>query len=350
MKNNKKIPQKILLVRTDRIGDVVLTTPAIRAVRKNFPESFLAMMVQPYTYEVVKNNPNLDEVIIYDKRGIQKSFWGSFKFARVLRRKKFDLVFIFHPTNRVNIITFLAGIPERIGYDRKYGFLLTRRIADEKHKGEKHEIDYNLDVTATRGISADSKKIEMFLTEEEEDFALKFFHDNGVDIDSPLVAMQPGASCPSKRWPLTNFAEVGRKLMESGPVNFVIIGSNSESLLLGKLKQSLKGKAIIAQGFSLGNLAAILKCSRLLISNDTGPVHIAAAMKTPCIVIFGRKQPGLSPGRWRPWGDEHVIFHKDIGCEICLAHNCTKDFQCLKSIKPEEVFQTAQKTMERKNG
>ncbi len=346
---SKKNPKKILLVRTDRIGDVVLTTPAIRAVRHSFPESFLAMMVQPYTSGVVKNNPHLNEVIIYDKRGKHKSLWGSFKFIRALIRKEFDLAFIFHPTNRVNIITFLAGIPERIGYNKKCGFLLNKKLPGEKFKGEKHELEYNLDVIAARGIPAANKEVEMCLNREEEDFGTRFLRDNELNKDVPLVAMQPGASCLSKRWKVERFAEAGKKLRESGPVNFVIIGSNEEGLLLESLKKLLGGKVITAQGLALGDLASILKRSRLFISNDTGPVHIAAAMKTPCIVIFGRKQPGLSPRRWRPWGEEHIILHKDVGCEECLAHNCRKDFQCLKAVSGEEVFQAAKKILERKN-
>ena len=346
---SKKNPKKILLVRTDRIGDVVLTTPAIRAVRHNFPESFMAMMVQSYTSGVVKNNPHLDEVIIYDKKGKDKSLRGSFKFVRALTREKFDLAFIFHPTNRVNIITFLAGIPERIGYNKKCGFLLSKKLPEEKFKGEKHELEYNLDVIASRGISAANKEVEMFLSQEEEDFGPKFLGDNGLDKNIPLVAMQPGASCPSKRWPVERFAEVGKKLREFGPVNFVIIGSNEEASLLESLKKLLRGKVVTAQGLALGHLASILKRSPLFISNDTGPVHIAAAMKTPSVVIFGRKQPGLSPRRWRPWGEEHIILHKDVGCQECLAHNCRKDFQCLKAVSAEEVFKAAKKILERKN-
>ncbi len=345
MKRNKKNPKRILLVRTDRIGDVVLTTPAIRAVRQSLPESFLAMMVRPYSVEVVKNNPHLDEVIVYDKRGKHKTFWNSFKFVRDLRKKEFDLAFVFHPTNRVNIITFLAGIPERIGYNRKCGFLLTKKLPDEKFKGEKHEIEYNLEVIAARGISAANKEVEMVVSQEEENFALKFFQGNGLDRKIPLVAIQPGASCPSKRWPVERFAEVGKKLMESFPVKIIIIGSNEEGPLLERLRRLLGEKAVIVQGLALGNVGAILKQAQLFISNDTGPVHIAAAMKTPCLVIFGRKQPGLSPRRWRPRGREHIIFHKDPGCQVCLAHSCDKGFQCLKAITVFEVFQAAQKIL-----
>ena len=344
-----KIPNKILLIRTDRIGDVVLTTPAIRAVRHHFPKSFIAMMIQPYTAGIVKNNPHLNEIIIYDKRGKHKSYLKSFLFSKELRRKGFDLAFIFHPTNRVNIITFLAGIPERIGYNRKCGFLLNEKIVDEKFKGEKHEIDYNLEVISRRGVFTDNKEVEIFITQEEERYCLDFLKERGVDSTSSLIALQPGASCPSKRWPAIRFAEVAKKLRKIYPLDFVIIGSQKEASLLEELNQLLGREAIIAQGLELGNLAAVLKRCSLFISNDTGPVHIASAVKTPSLVIFGRKQPGLSPHRWRPWGSGHIIFHKDVGCKDCLAHNCSKGFRCLLAVGAEEVFQEARKIMERKS-
>ncbi len=345
----EKVPEKILLVRTDRIGDVVLTTPAIRALRKHFPASYLAMMVQPYTAGLIKNNPYLNEVIIYDKKGKHKSILSSLKFAGELARKKFDLVFIFHPTNRVNIITFLAGIPERIGYNRKFGFLLTRKIKDEKYKGEKHEIEYNLEVIKARRVDASDKEPEIFLSDEDKRYAEIFLKENQLNGNVPLVVLQPGASCPSRRWPVENFAEVGMKLKEVCPINFMIIGSDEESYLLEELKKLLGGKAIVVQGMDLGKVAAIFKKVDLFISTDSGPAHIAAAVKTPGIVIFGRKQPGLSPRRWGPWGNNQVVFHKDVGCDTCLAHNCDKGFKCLKAVTPQEVFKAAQNIMERKN-
>ncbi|MBI4974600.1 MAG: glycosyltransferase family 9 protein, partial [Candidatus Omnitrophica bacterium] len=134
--------KKILIIRLDRIGDVLLSTPVIKAVREAKPASHIAFMVQPYCREVVEGNPYLNEVIIYDKEEAEKGILGNLTFILNLHRHRFDLAIILHPTNRTHIITFLAGIPERVGYDKKMGWLLTKRIPHAKQFGLKHEIDY----------------------------------------------------------------------------------------------------------------------------------------------------------------------------------------------------------------
>ena len=130
---------RILLTRTDRIGDVVLSTPAIKAVRDRYPEAYIAFMVRPYARDIVEGNPYLNEVIVYDKYGKHKSVFKTIKFALGLRKKKFDLAIMLHPTNRVHLIAYLAGIPERVGFDRKMPFLLTKkyRISSRKVKSTK---------------------------------------------------------------------------------------------------------------------------------------------------------------------------------------------------------------------
>ena len=147
-----KEPKRILIVRTDRIGDLVLSTPVIASLRKAYPNSYIAFMCRPYTEAIVKGNPYLDEVIVYDKYGKEKGFWATLKFARYLKRKRFDLALILHPTNRAHLVTFLAGIPERVGWDQKLGFLLTKRIPHTKQQGEKHELEYTLDMLRSLDI------------------------------------------------------------------------------------------------------------------------------------------------------------------------------------------------------
>ena len=124
--------KRILVTRTDRIGDVLLSTAVIKVLRKKFPKSYIAVMVRPYARDIVLGNPYLDELILYDKYGAQRSLLSSIKFAAGLRKKRFDLVLILHPTNRQHIISFLAGIKKRVGFNRKMGFLLTDKIEHKK--------------------------------------------------------------------------------------------------------------------------------------------------------------------------------------------------------------------------
>lgn len=345
-KNKDKMSyQKILLIRTDRIGDVLLTTPAIYAVRKRFPSSHIAVMVRPYTKDIVEGNPYINEVILYDKDNRHKSILSSLYFALWLKRKGFDLAIIFHPTNRTHIITYLAKIPRRIGFDRNFSFLLTDRVTHTKQLGRMHEADYNFELLKLLGIEPEGLHLYMPVEKRTEDFVEALLLENGINKDNELVVLHPGASCYSKIWPPERFAKLADMLIEKFGVKIAIVGSGDGKDLTcaKKLYNIMKNKSVIFAGkFGLKELAALLKKSRLFISNDSGPVHIACALNVPVIAIFGRGQPGLSPNRWGPLGKGSIIIHKDLGCrENCLAHNCPYGFKCLMAISVDEVFDAA---------
>lgn len=342
--NEKIKANKILIVRTDRIGDVLLSTPVIRAVRDVYPGSFIAMMVRPYAKDIVDGNPLLSEVIIYDKYGRHKSFLSSLKFAANLRKKKFDLAIILHPTNRVHLISWLAGIPTRIGFNRKLGFLLSRAVADRKYLGLMHEVDYGL--ALLREIGIDSKERRPFMAVKEDDlgWVKNLFREKKIDENRPVFCLHPGASCISKKWPARNFAELCDCLKEEFKAQVVIFAGKEDKQVAHDVYDLSRHKPVcILRGISLGKIAALLAESDLLISNDSGPVHISVAVGTPVVAIFGRNQPGLSPRRWGPLGRRDIVLHKNVGCKVCLAHNCQRDFECLKAIKTEDVLDAVRK-------
>lgn len=332
--------KRILIVRTDRIGDVLLSTPVIKAVKDYYPNSYLAFMVRPYAKDIVEGNPDVDEVIVYDKFGEHRRILSSIKFALALKKRKFDLAVILHPTNRVNLITFFAAIPERVGYDRKLGILLSKKLKHTKQEGAKHEMEYSLDVVRSLGIEPKDKSLFMPLKQESEDWADNILKENNLSASDNIVAIHPGASCPSKIWPQKNFSELANKLAESYKARIIVIAGPSDELVANTVLKGIKYPVVnLAGKTSVSQLASILKRCRLFISNDSGPVHIATAVGTPVISIFGRKQPGLSPKRWGPLGEKDKVLHKDVGCIECLAHNCKKDFICLKAITVEDVIE-----------
>ncbi|MFA4843283.1 MAG: lipopolysaccharide heptosyltransferase II, partial [Candidatus Omnitrophota bacterium] len=342
-KNNFK---RILIVRTDRIGDVVLSTPVIKALRDNYPNTYIAMMVAPYAKEIVEGNPYLDAVIIYDREGKHKKWGSSLKFALNLKKKKFGLSIILHPTKRVHIVTFLAGIPRRVGYNRNLGALLTDRVAHTKHLGQKHEVEYNLELLQCLGIEAKSKNLFMPIKSEAEDWVREEFRKLGISDTDKLLAIHPGASCPSKVWPNERFAEVADKLTDKYGFKTLILCGPKDIGLAKAVADAMRHPAINLGGStSLAQLASILRRCRIFISNDSGPVHIASAVGTPVISIFGRNQAGLSPKRWGPWGVKDKFLHKEVGCIECLAHNCLKEFTCLKAITTDEVISVVDETL-----
>ncbi|MDD5477243.1 MAG: lipopolysaccharide heptosyltransferase II [Candidatus Omnitrophica bacterium] len=341
--NMDKQYHRILISRTDRIGDVLLSTPVIKALRQKFPQAYIAMLVAPYAKDIVEGNPYLDEVIIYDKDGKHKSWWRSIKFAGRLKKKKFDLAVILHPTNRLHLITFLAGIPLRLGYDRKLGFLVNFRKAHKKQEGRKHEAEYNLDLLSELGISGNPYDLFMPIRQDSERYIADLFSKEGINPQDRILAVNPGASCPSKIWPVENFARVAEKLARIHNFKIIILGGPKEIHLANKVAYEIKGKVInLAGKTSVSQLASIFKRCSLFISNDSGPVHIASAVGVPVISIFGRNQAGLSPRRWGPLGKRDKYLHKDVGCIQCLAHNCRKEFACLKAITVEDAVSAAE--------
>lgn len=336
--------KRILIIRTDRIGDVLLSTPVIKALRNKFPQAYISMIVAPHAKDIVEGNPYLDEVIIYDKDGKHRSWWRTFKFASRLNKKKFDLAMILHPTNRVHLLTYLAAIPQRIGYNRKLGFLLTHQQKHLKQEGLKHEAEYNLDLLSEIGVTGDAHDLFMPIKQDSEQYVQELFRKEGISPTDKILAINPGASCPSKIWPTERFAQVVEKLASIYNLKIIILSGSKETYLANKivLYYGIKGKIInLAGKTSISQMASILKRCTLFISNDSGPVHIASALGTPVISIFGRKQPGLSPQRWSPLGKFDKYLHKDVGCIQCLAHNCRKEFACLKAISVEDVISAA---------
>ena len=334
--------KRILIARTDRIGDVLLSTPVIKALRDKYPHSYIAMMVSAYARDIVEGNPYLDKVIIYDKEVLHKSWLSSFRFAQGLKKNKFDLAVILHPTNRVHLVSFLAGIPKRVGYDRKLGFLLTDRIRHTKQLGEKHELEYNLDLLRYLGIEPQGKNLFMPLKPESEKWVKELFRQEGIREADRLLAIHPAASCPSKIWPPERFAQTADKLAQNYGFKILVIAGPKDVKLAEALVKHLRSSVInLAGKTSITQLASLLKRCSLFISNDSGPVHIASAVGTPVISIFGRNQAGLSPRRWGPVGLKDKILHKEAGCIECLAHNCQKQFACLKAISVEDVVAAA---------
>jgi heptosyltransferase-2 len=322
---------------------VLLSTPVIEAARKANPKAYIAFMTRPFTKDIVIDNPYLDEVILYDKDGIHHSVFGTVLFAQGIKKMKFDMALILHPSNRANWIAFLSGIPVRVGHDKKSPWLLTNKLPYLNPQGLKHETEYILDVAAAAGINYPNLKPRplMPVSRQAEDYIAKFLADNAVEDKDRLAAIHPSASCPSKTWPYDRFAKVADALIEQTGCKVII----EDVKFARNVQDNMKHKSIILQGASLQQAAALFKRCKFLISTDNGLAHIAAAVGTPCISIFGRKQAGLSPIRWKPLGQNVVVLHKDVGCIDCLAHNCKKHFACLEAISVDEVLGAAKKFM-----
>lgn len=335
-------PRRLLVIRLDRLGDVILSTPVLQVLRQHFPHLFITMMVRPACRDVVEGNPYLNEVIVYEKEGAHRSLLNTLRFARRLRRDAFDTALILHPTNRSHWIPWLAGIPVRIGYNRKTSQLLTHRVAHRKQEGNQHEAVYTLELLTLFGIAPPPPQpmvpIHPAAARRMEDLLAA----SSIQPGDRLVAIHPSASCISKRWMPDRFAQVADRLVAEQNVRICLVAGQEDVRYAQTVAEAMRQPAVSLAGrLGVAELAALLRRCQLLISNDSGPVHVAAAVGTPVVDIFGRNQRGLSPRRWGPLGTGHVILHKEVGCVVCLAHNCDIGFLCLTSLSADEVYQAA---------
>lgn len=331
---------RILITRTDRIGDVVLSTPVIAAIKKKYPRAFLGALCLPATAPILEGNPALDVILLYDKKGKQKRWWQSFAYGFSLRKHRFDVAIHLHPNHRVHWLSFLAGIPVRIGYQKKSGFLLTHSITDEKYKGEKHEAEYNFDLLGFLDVPTPDKP-ELFFPLDPKDKTVveQLVLAAGLDFSRPSFALHVGASGPEKRWPIERFAAVALELKKEYGWQVVLVGGPETAMLSGQLMQLLGNQAIDLTGkLTLKQLGWLFKMVRFFLSSDSGPVHVAAAVKTPVLSLFGRTDPGLSPKRWHPLGENSFYLHKppaELHAEMPKYHH---DHLCFNQIEVDDVI------------
>lgn len=295
-------PRRILLVRTDRIGELLLTTPAFGAVRETFPAAKITLVVKPSYSPVVEGNPCVDFIIRLDPDSGLDTLPKRWRFIRFLAGSGFDMAVIFNPSRIMNITTYLAGIPVRAGYDRKLGFLLTHSIEDKKFLCEKHEVEYNLDLVKIIGAVPSAKKLCFPLAENDERGAERISAQNGI-AGSTFVAVHPGTSNPDKLWPAESFARICDKIIDGFGVKIVLVGGEGEHRIADEVKAKMRNRATDLTGrLTLKEFGAFLKRSSLLLSCDSGPVHVASAVGTPVVALFGEARPGGSSKRWGPYG------------------------------------------------
>lgn len=331
---------RILVTRADRIGDLVLSTPVFSELRKKFPNGHIAALTFRENAAILEGNPFLDEVILYDKKGSEKSWLGNFVFSQKLKKKNFDAVIHLHATNRMHTVGLLAGIPVRIGWDRRAPKALTHVFKDTKSEGSKHEAEYNFDLLKPLGVTAPAKPETYFpVPSSAVEKTRALLTSMNLKGEKPLVLFSPGASCPSKRWPAERFGILADFIFSKYGGEFAAVGTRADRPLIEKIKQTAKVPVLDLSGrLDLSMLGALFKNAALVISNDSGPAHIASAVGAPVISIFGRRNPGLSPARWRPLGENSRYVWKDTGCDPCLAHDCQINFLCLDIISSEDVF------------
>ena len=297
--------KNILVIRCDRFGEFLLNIPAMRALKEKYPQARLTVAVNSAVSELAGAVECVDQVLVWDE------------VKRNLRKYKFDLCVILNPMKEAHWAVFWAGIPVRVGYDRKWGILLTHKIKDTKHLGNRHEVDCNLELVGLVGARGQS------LAGTVSDFRIKV-DDNLFRefIGQRVVAIHPFTSDSVKQWPVERFMELAQRIIHEdwGQSPAETVSFKTKVVLVGKDEtwgQSPAGTAGTVPKFidlvnktSLVELAALLKRCSLLISCDSGPMHLAAAVGIPVVALFRNDLPGKTARRWGPWGDGHTVIEK----------------------------------------
>ena len=328
--------QKILLIRLSSLGDIVLTTPAIRAVRAHFPDAYIAMLVAKQSAEILRENPHLDEIITFDRLAKNKDTGEMLRIIRHLRERKFTMAIDFQRKFRTEMLMYFSGATERIGKGR----FCTVRVHEQ---GNKHATAHYFDMLHAAGIPAEDQRLELFLSEFEQLDAAQRFDTAGVADGGLKVGLFPGAGWKLREWMPERFAAIGDRLVEHFNANVLIFGGPKEAELVQTVANLMNTQAIpFAGNLQVRELAACLEKCDLFLTNDTGPMHIAAAVGTPTVSLFG---PG-NHIRFQPLGTSHQTIRHAVPCSPCkqFTDKC-KDNICMKGIGVDEVWESISRAL-----
>ncbi|NQT90818.1 MAG: lipopolysaccharide heptosyltransferase II [Candidatus Omnitrophica bacterium] len=337
--------KRILIIEVNWVGDVLFTTPAIRAIRQHNPDSFIAALVVGRCAEMLEGNPHINEIIPFEEDGAHRGIIGKISLILALRSKGFDTVISFHRSMSRMLMCALAGIPRRIGYyTKKRSWLLSDPV--DMPKAQPHRVEYFLNIVRPAGIDTENKDYEFFVPDESIASADEILEANGIAGDEEFFIINPGGNWPPKRWLKENFARLCEGLKSRYGKKILITGARKDEQLGWDIVGESNNSAIsICAKTNLKELAAIMRKAALVIANDSGPMHIAVSQKTPVVTLFGPTLPAITG----PYGtSEYIVLHEWDECDIpCYDMNC-EDYRCMKAISVDDVLAAAERLIKSK--
>jgi len=349
---------RILLVRLREIGDVVFTTPAIRAVRTHYPDAHISYIVEPHAAPVVRDNPHIDDVIVAPRvRGL-RGLAADLRLGRSLRARQVDLAIDFHGGPRAALLTWLSGARERVGYEViGRSWMYTRRVQRPRTLRARHSVENQWDLLAALGIGAPDRiayPVEMPVDRRAAADVQERLAAAGVGDGEQIVVIHVSAGNPFRRWPLDRFTALASTIAREPRTRVVVTSGPSEKEAAARvvegaramLTDSLADRIVWCGEFSLAQLRALMERAALYVGGDSGPLHIAATSRVPIVGLYG---PTL-PARSAPWRDPVIpvasVEPDPLPCRPCDQRVCAPgDFRCLTSIGAERVVAAAIKCL-----
>jgi len=332
-------PQRILIRSTNWIGDAIITTPAVRTIRRNFPNAKISILALPWVADVFAASPHVDEVILYQKKKEHSGMAGMWKLAGLLAEQRFDLAILLQNAISAAILTKLAGIPARAGYTTDgRALLLTNGVKLRREVKKIHQVNYYQEMLRGLGLVCGSN--ELFLQLPEPDIAWARAQAGGLG-PGPLVGLNPGAAYgPAKRWPAGYFKQLATLLRRELRATMVVFGTGADAEAAREIEQGAPGHVVdLAGKTSLAQAMAMIGVCDVFVTNDSGLMHVSAALGVPTLAIFGSTDH-VATG---PRGSKTRIIRHETECSPCLKPECPTDFRCMLSIEPEEVWKEMEK-------
>lgn len=333
-------PPSIVVLTREHIGDLVCTTPALRSLRRLYPDSHIVVEVGERAACVLENNPHVDEIIL---RPHHQGMAGKAQFIRLLRKRRFDIGLVLDNSADMILYLRLGGVVRRVGMirKRKFSHYLTDSVP---FKPEQHEmVDNFRNVVGLLGADVSDAKPELFPSTADVAHVDALFAEHGLHLEETLVALNPGASAPANRWLPERFAEVGDLLAQRPETRILLLGSAGDLPIATEVLRGMKTAPVVLTGqLSVLQLAETLRRCSLMITNDTGPMHIGCAMQTPIVAVFGpavpyESGPGYVPG--------NIVLRNVVGCPTCTKYQCRDNRRCMRAITAAEVFAAAEKQL-----
>ena len=344
--------RRILCVRLDNLGDVLMTTPALRALKQSHPERHITVLASPSGAALAPHVPEIDAVIPYEAPWMKlaKPTLASADLAMrsTIEARRFDAAVIFTVYSQsplpAALLCHLAGIPLRLAHCRENPYqLLTDWVREtEPASGVRHEVRRQLDLVASIGARAEDERLSFRVSAEERLRATLKLAESGIDPDQPWIVVHPGATAASRRYDAERFARVASELSRTLDCQVAVTGDSSEIGLVERVRSAV-GRAArsLAGSLSLAEFAGVLAQSPLLVSNNTGAVHLAAAVGTPVVDLYALTNP-----QHTPWKVEHRVLFHDVPCRYCYKSLCPSGHHdCLRLVTPEEVALAAQELL-----
>ena len=348
VRGGKRLPadgiERVLIRGTNWIGDVVMTLPAVAAIRRTWPRARISILAKPWVAEVYRLCPDVDEIIPFEEPGRHAGMPGKWRLAGDLRKYRFDCAVLLQNAIEAAILTRLAGIPLRAGYNSDgRGALLTHSVRRTPEIRRVHQIDYYLAMVRAVGCVPADRDVRLSPGADYAVTAERLFVQYGLQPNRPLIGMAPGAAYgPAKKWFPERFAGVVDRLIDDTGSQAVLFGSPGDRSSTVAVAQSARHPLIdIAGKTNLKEAMAVIARCNLFLSNDSGLMHVAGALGIPTIAVFGSTNPAATS----PVGEKSVVIHHDVECSPCLKPVCPTDFRCMEMIGVDEVYAAARKLL-----